>query len=330
MRGKNLVKLLKTIDLLARPQGATIEEMGEKLELDRRSVYRIIHIIEELGFPIYDEKILLERKKRWKLEDYYLKKLPNLSLPETRLNLAEVISLFFLRGQAGLFKHTEIDRHIRSAFNKLGLLLPPNTLNQFEKIKPLFLSPAKFAKDYSGKEKIIEELTEAMLKNRTCRIRYHSFMDDRIKSFRIDPLHFFEHEGGLYLFARATKFDEIRTLAVERIREITTTTFPFEYPPDFDPEEEMESAFDLVAGDPIHVKIRFSKDQARYIRERKWSGTQKIQDQKDGSIILSMDTSGWQDVKRWVLSYGSSARVLEPKGLREEIRKEAAAMLESQ
>jgi predicted DNA-binding transcriptional regulator YafY len=235
-----------------------------------------------------------------------------------------------LRGQSGLFKNTEIDRNVRSAFNKLGLLLPPNTLNQLEKIKILFLSPAKFAKDYSGKEKTIEELTGSMLQNRTCKIRYHSFTDDRIKSFRIDPLHFFEHQGGLYLFARATAFDEIRTLAVERIQEITITTSPFKYPPDFDPEEEMESAFDLVAGDRIRVKIWFSKDQARYIRERKWSRTQEIKDQKDGSIILSMDTSGWYDVKRWVLSYGSSARVLEPKGLKEEIKKEAAAMIEGE
>jgi predicted DNA-binding transcriptional regulator YafY len=117
-------------------------------------------------------------------------------------------------------------------------------------------------------------------------------------------------------------------LAVERIREITITTSSFEYPSDFNPEERMESAFDIVDGDPIRVKIWFCPDQARYIRERKWSGTQKIQGQKDGAIILSMDTSGRQDVKRWVLSYGSSARVLEPKGLKQEIRKEAAAMLE--
>jgi hypothetical protein len=32
MRGRNLIKLLKTIDLLSRPQGATFEEMEKKLE----------------------------------------------------------------------------------------------------------------------------------------------------------------------------------------------------------------------------------------------------------------------------------------------------------
>ena len=32
MRGKNLVKLLRAIELLSKPDGATIEEMGERLQ----------------------------------------------------------------------------------------------------------------------------------------------------------------------------------------------------------------------------------------------------------------------------------------------------------
>lgn len=32
-----------------------------------------------------------------------------------------------------------------------------------------------------------------------------------------------------------------------------------------------------------------------------------------------MKTSGWWDVKKWVLSYGSDAEVLEPEELRKEI-----------
>jgi len=46
---------------------------------------------------------------------------------------------------------------------------------------------------------------------------------------------------------------------------------------------------------------------------------QKVTDQPDGSIILEMKTSGWWDVKKWVLSFGAKAEVLEPKKLRDEI-----------
>ena len=325
MRGKNLIKLLKALELLSKSDGTTIEEMGAQLEIDRRSVYRMINLIEELGFPLYDEKVPLEKEKRWKLEESYLKKLPNMKVPDVSLSLPEIISLYLLRSEGSLLKGTELEKHIRSAFGKFSMFLPKDAFSKLNKIKALFVSASKFVKDYSGKEEIIGQLMDAMLKNETCYLTYHSFYDDKIKNFKVDPLHFFENDGGLYLLVNTTTFGDIRTLAVERIQEITKTGSSFEYPEDFDPEELLESAFDIVYEDPVKIKIWFSADQARYIKERTWSKNQEIMDQEDGSIILNMETSGWWDVKRWVLSYGRDAKVLEPEQLREVVATELEA-----
>ena len=325
MRGKNLIKLLKALELLSKPEGTTIEEMAAQLGIDRRSVYRLINVVEELGFPLYDDKIPLEKEKRWKLEESYLKKLPNMKIPDVNLTLLEIISLYLLRSEASLLKGTDLERHTRSAFGKFSMFLPKDAFSKLNKIKALFVSASKFVKDYSGKEEIIGQLMDAMLKNETCYLTYHSFYDDKIKNFKVDPLHFFENDSGLYLLVNTTTFGDIRTLAVERIQEITKTGSSFEYPEDFDPEELLESAFDIVYEDPVKVKIWFSAEQARYIKERKWSKTQEIIDQEDGSIILSMETSGWWDVKRWVLSYGKGAKVLEPEAFRMEIAEELKA-----
>jgi len=325
MRGKNLIKLLKALDLLSKPEGTTIEEMGTQLGIDRRSVYRLINVAEELGFPLYDDKIPLEKEKRWKLEESYLKKLPNMKVPDVNLTLLEIIALYLLRSESSLLKGTELERYTKSAFGKFSLFMPKDAFGKLDKIKALFVSASKFGKDYSGKEEIINQLMDAMLKNETCYLTYHSFYDDKIKSFKIDPLHFFENDGGLYLLVNTTSFGDIRTLAVERIEKIKETGEFFEYPKEFDPEELLESAFDIVYGDPVKVRIWFSAEQARYIKERKWSKNQDIADQEDGSIILSMDTSGWWDVKRWVLSYGSDAKVIEPEAFRMEIADELRA-----
>jgi len=306
-----LLKLFKALELFSKPEGTTIGEMAEHLEIDRRSAYRVINLIEELGFPIWDEKIPFEKEKRWKLGESYLKKLPNMKIPDINLTLPEIISLYFLKGEGTLFKGTEIENHTNSAFGKLGLFAHGDTLRQLRKIKTLFLSPSRVAKDYSGKEDIINDLMGSMLKEETCYVKYHSFYDDKVKKFEIDPLHFFENDGGLYLLVRTTTFEEIRTLAVERIQEIKESGLSFKYPEDFDPEELLESAFDIVYGDPIDVKIWFSANQAPYIKEKKWSKTQKTEDQEDDSIIFSMSTSGWWDVKRWVLSYGVEVKVLD-------------------
>lgn len=74
----------------------------------------------------------------------------------------------------------------------------------------------------------------------------------------------------------------------------------------------MDRSFDMFYNDPLEVKIWFSADQARYIKEQQWPQEQKITKRKDGSIELWMKTSGWYDVKKWVLSFGADAKVLEP------------------
>jgi len=65
MRGQTLIKLFKAIELFSQSKGATIRELQERLKIDRKSVYRLIGTMEDLGFPLTDEKPLFEREKRW-------------------------------------------------------------------------------------------------------------------------------------------------------------------------------------------------------------------------------------------------------------------------
>ena len=320
--GRHLVKMLKAVDVLSRSGGATIEDLAEELEVDRRTVYRIRETLEELNFPLYEDCSHLDGKKRFRFDDNYLKKLPNLNVPELRLSLSELIAIYFLRGNGRLFRGTEIEHNIEAAFSKLDAFVPEGLSKSLEKVKTLFVPATKFAKDYRDKEEIISSLTDAVFRQTTCLVEYHSFHDDKVKSFKIDPLRFFERDGGLYLFVRTTSYGHIRVLAVERILKLTLTEELFDYPEDFDPDELLDGAFSIIYDDPLEVRIRFSPEIARYIRERTWAKEQKLIDGEDGSIILEMRTSGWIDVKRWVLSFGADALVLEPEKLREEVKAE--------
>ncbi len=85
--------------------------------------------------------------------------------------------------------------------------------------------------------------------------------------------------------------------------------------------------FDNTYFEPIELKVLFSPEVARYIKERVWAKGQKISDREDGSVMLELTTSGWIDIKRWVMSFGADAVVVEPEELRKEIREELGKAL---
>lgn len=326
MRGKNQINLMKAVDMLSRPAGVTMYELGEALGIDRRSVYRQLEAIEELGFPLMEPEKGLDRKKRWKFMPEQVKKFPKMNILNLDLTLAEVIALYFLRHSASVFKGTEIADKINSAFSKLGLFVPEKFASRLDSISTLFIPASKFTKDYSEKGKVIDELRKAIFDRVVCKVRYHSFSDDMVKEYPIEPLHFFEKNGGLYIFANIAKYREIRILAVERIETIEPTGERFAYPKDFDPEGFLSEAFDMVTDAPFKLKVWFSAEQARYIQERTWRKGQKIIGGKDGSIVIEMKTSGWWDVKKWVMSFGPEAKVLAPKKMRDEIISDLSIM----
>jgi predicted DNA-binding transcriptional regulator YafY len=327
MRGKNLIQLIKALSLLSRPQGATRKDLADTLDITDRSVSRCFKTLESLGIPVYNETIPLEKEKRWHIEKSYLDRLPNLNLPRLSLSQSEIISLFMLAGESVVFKGTEIDRHIETAMEKLKHFVPEQTQAELGRLKRIFISKTIGSKNYAGKGSVIHTLTESILNRTSAVITYHAFYTNQTSTVEIGPLHLFENDGGLYLFAVKLNEKAIRTYAVERISNIRPGTKDVPYPDAFDPEDTLNSAFDLIHGDPVTVKIRFSPSEARYIREKTWSKTQHTDLNPDGSLTLTLSTSGRRDVKRWIMSFGKEAELLEPEDLKREILEEMKIIL---
>jgi hypothetical protein len=66
------------------------------------------------------------------------------------------------------------------------------------------------------------------------------------------------------------------------------------------------------------IKVWFHPDVADYIKEKIWHESQKIHKQPDGSIIFEAQVAGTNEIRFWIMTWGSKAVVLEPESLRGE------------
>jgi predicted DNA-binding transcriptional regulator YafY len=329
MFNKNLIKIIKAIDLLAAPGGTTVEALQNKLELSRRSVFRLIETMtSELGFPVTSVREEFGGHTTYFLEERFVSRLSNISLPHLSLSLQEATLLFFLLDKDTIFRGSELEDDLASLRDKLRSLLPADLLSPSTdaRIDSLFAASPNALKSYVGREHIIDTVLDGLEQRFECSVIYHSAHGSN-KTYTIQPLKLVEHRGGLYLFIRIPKHDSIRIIAIDRIEAIELTDKRFEYPKDFDAVALLESAFDLTFDDPITARIRFSAKDAPYVHERHLGPDSSIEDHSDGSCTLTITISGQDDLFRWILSFGSGAEILDPPEFRERAKAEFQKIL---
>jgi len=70
------------------------------------------------------------------------------------------------------------------------------------------------------------------------------------------------------------------------------------------------------------VKVRISPGWARWVGEKIWHENQKAKKLPNGGLEMTFQVAGLEEIKRWVLSLGSEAEVLEPERLIELVRED--------
>jgi proteasome accessory factor B len=133
------------------------------------------------------------------------------------------------------------------------------------------------------------------------------------------------YQHGLYVVGYSHEAKAIRVFAVERIEGIDVMEEMFEIPRSFSLKERFERGFGLIDDNPQEVKISISPEWAYYVKERSWHPTQKLQPQKDGSVILTMRCGGIDELTAWVLSFGPGAKALSPQALIDNVSSQLTA-----
>jgi predicted DNA-binding transcriptional regulator YafY len=317
-RDRQVVRILGILGALLEGGHLSIQQLAARYGTRRETIYRDIRALEDVGYPVTGDdlgrlshpRLLPEARRR---------------APHLRLTDSEIASLLWASKQAEA--GSPFGEALALATAKLRAMAAGDLATLAAGIEAAVDGAGLGVKDYRPHKETILRLVDAIIRRRRCALRYQSPASPTERSYEYEPYRLLTVSGGLYCLGKVPPYENITTLAVDRIAVINILESEFALDPDFDVARYRREAFGVEWEKPENVTVRFTADQAPYVRERQWHPTQHIRELRDGRLELTFRAGGTFEITRWVLGWGDAAEVITPRRLRQHVQKMLAAAL---
>ncbi|WP_324716131.1 WYL domain-containing protein [Carboxydochorda subterranea] len=310
------LRILEQTLIGAGDKGVRPSEIARRLGVRRQTVYRDLRALSNAHVPLWNPG-----RGRWAvLQDQYV--------GTVRLTIHEAVALFFA-ARLLVRMADEFNPHAVSALEKLSLRFP----------EPVRTQARQAARQMEGSPRnrefvqALESLTLGWIERRKVRVLYRSAEGRAAHPYVLHPYFLEPIAPGLAAYVlgyEETYFRSIVTLKIERMTGARLLDERFEEPANFDPAAVLQNAWGIMGSpDPVTVRLRFTPDVTRRVKESHWHPSQHIEDTPDGGCILTLRVGHTLELVPWIRSWGRSCEVLEPAPLREQLGAEyrAAAAL---
>ena len=312
-RFKPLLGRLQFIDRKLREKSyPNCVRMAREYEVTPRTLLRDIDYMRtSLDAPIeYDKK----RRGYYYTEDNYV-------FQGIRIRESDLFAICIAEKALEQYANTPLYEKLSAVFEKIRSFLPDSVTVKTGLLDDRFT----FMQESSTviDPEIWETVAEGLRTGRMVEITHRKAGGDEATIRMVSPYHIVNFRGEWYLVGRCSKKDAVLRFAMSRIRSAVLTREQFRVPDGFRLSDFLGSHFGIMTEDEEYrVRIMFSREQAPYVEERTWHAGQAIERNDDGTIVLSFTANSLFELRRWVLSWGADAKVLEPDILARQVRDE--------
>ena len=289
------------------PRGLTTAELASRMGISQRSAQRDIVALEsELEMPF------VKQGNRYEvIKGYFLAPI-GFSVPEA---MAMLVSARLMARFADRF-----NPFMEAAYEKIGTVLPPSVR-----------SALAAATDSLGDKRrddqyvhVFGAVARAWAERRKIRLTYSM---ERTFTRVVWPLFMEPSLSGhaVYLIAWEEKRGVPRSYRLERVVAAEVLEDRFDLPLGFSLGQMLAHSWGIWSSDgstPVEVRLAFSADVARRVKETVWHPSQRLDDLADGRVEFRVRVSSLVEVRPWILGWGKQCEVLEPADLRESIAEE--------
>lgn len=301
--------------MASKVQGITIENIQERYNVSRRTAERMRDSL-MIAFPQIDEIETDDTKKHWGFSNYSISYLVN-------FDPKEIVNLEQLQRRT---TNKELKKELNNTIEKIKAFNRKNALSTENKIE-LFMQTEGYAVRQMPKYEIdinrLETVRTAMQNSKKIICTYNN------KKRVLEPLGMI-YGDKIYLIARdKKKGNDIYTFLLHKFEEIRLSTESFDKG-DFNLQEYSNKSFGVYHGEILDVKLRFSPEAKPEAIRYNFHPTQKIKEEKDGSLIVTFKASGDKEIMWHVFKWGKDCSILAPKSLKDEYKKYLKDVLDAQ
>jgi predicted DNA-binding transcriptional regulator YafY len=327
-------RILGILLFLRGHQAVSAAELAKRFEVSRRTIYRDVELLAELGVPVYAER---GREGGFRLAEGYF--LPPLmfSTQEATTLLMGLLMMRHLRVVpfAAALESTEHklltampDRLQTTMANLKGIIcfepIPADLLDT-ERFEYSMASPEAQAKE----EQAVSIFLQAIFERKMVTMDYHSPYSGKTKTYSLHPQGLLWDRERWYLAGHYAE-GEIRLWRADRVLKIAHSTPSTDSTSDFHIQRLMGRGWlrDAMAQwmEEAQVVIRLTAEQAEHLK-RNWYYTHaRYENTDDGSVLMTFgenDQSVVLELLRWL---GPGAELIEPQAWRTALRDELRAM----
>lgn len=303
-----LSRVMRTLQLLLSRGRWNARDIAAEQECSERTIYRDMQVLELAGIPIeFDQDDRCYRVK----QDF---RFPSLNVTEEEA-LGQGTATAITTGP-GL----DINDGARPVTRKLAASSKQELAQVLADAEELVAVLDLKLADHSRHRDIIRTTQWALIKRKQLTGTYRSPHEPDEVKLHLHPYRLCLVKQAWYLIARPDGDNAPRTYRVARFKTLRTVDANAQMPQDFDLKVYFGNAWAVYRGDQSYdVEILFSKEATGTVAEVVWHHTQKVRKNKDGTVTLTFQVDGLNEIVRWILGWGNLATVIQPPELRDMI-----------
>jgi predicted DNA-binding transcriptional regulator YafY len=160
---------------------------------------------------------------------------------------------------------------------------------------------------------------DALDHGKQLRVNYQKPWQNEPVEYILHPLALVQRGVSLYLVCTFDGYDDLRVVALHRIKTAERLDAPAERPPGFDLDRAIADGLFGMGGsrEPIRLVARFYNPTGLHLLDTPVSDDQEVEASGPYHFVLTATVLHTAQLEWWLRSFGADVEVLEPAGLRE-------------